>query len=341
MPKTLELGPKEKALVDKLISNAEKQTVKHMSELVSRFQKRFNSVTRTDTECRTNRANHPNLWPIMETFGGATLPPVALYNKSYKAMADLRAAIAGRKWTSLQAAIKMAEAAINKYDVAVTDYVNKVVTGSNRSVSALSFTKTAGMVALGVLCVTFAAPAATAALAEAGVVGAVAEGTYTAAMIHGSLGAFMATQIKGVASATGKIAVDEAKSINCKAHLYDTAYQTVFGLFAGAGAKGLNLKLSKFFSKNPKLASSLIKTRVSVGTMKSAVESIAGDVGKKRASAVAKKTAKNMTGRETQTELELLAFMNFVQDPVIKKALAAKLLELHKKEREYGPFPKK
>ncbi len=48
-----------------------------------------------------------------------------------------------------------------------------------------------------------------------------------------------------------------------------------------------------------------------------------------------------MTGRETQAELELLAFWNYVEDPAIKKALAAKLLELHKKEREYGPFPKK
>lgn len=341
MPKKIELGPKEKALLDKYLSKAEAQTTKHMKELASRFHKRFSSVTSIDTECRNNRANHPNLWPIMETLGGANLPPVALYTKGYKAMADLQAAIAGKKWTLLQKAIQKAEEAINKYDVAVTEYINKVVKGSNRSVSALSFSKTAGMVALGVLCVTFAAPFATTALAEAGVVGALAEGTVTTAMIHGSLGAFLATQVKGVASATGKIAFDSPKKIDCKAHLYDTAYQTVFGFFAGGGAKGLNPKLSKFFGKNPSLLSSQIKTRVSVGTMKAAVESIPNSVFKSRASAVAKVTAKNMTGKETQRELELLAIMNLAQDPVYRKALGEQLLRLHKKEREYGPFPKK
>ncbi len=336
MPQKVDLTPEQEAMVKDLLARAEKKTQKHMNELADRFHKRFRSITIIHSDCQKNRAEHPNLWPIMETMGGASMPKEALYTRSHKAMAKLRSEIRGRKWLTLQKTIFAAEKAINAYDVAVTDYVNRVVKGSNRSVSALKFTKTAGMVALGVLCVTFAAPAATGALAKAGLISELAQGAVSTAVIHGTLGAFLATQVKGLASATGKIAVGDAKKISPSKHLIDTAYQTVMGMVGGGSASKLNPKLASFFGKNPGALGTQVRTRLTFGTVKAALENIGGTITK-RAPAVAKATAKNMTGRETPAEFEALLIMQLAQDPVVRKDLAEQLM----KQREMGPFPKK
>lgn len=335
MPKKLELTPEQEAVIKHVIKDAEKKAQKHAGELADRFQKRFHSISMIHSDCQKNRAEHPNLWPIMEMMGRAAMPKEALYKRCFTAMAKLRKDIRANKWKTLQKTIADAEKAINAYDIAVTRYVNSVVSGSNRSVSALKFTKTAGMVALGVLCVTFAAPYVTGALAEAGMITALTEGTLSTAAIHGSLGAFFAVNLKGFASAVGKTSVGDFKRIDVKGHLKDTAYSTGMGIFAGWAGGASNGRLAQLFGKNAAAVNTQMRTRVTVGTLKAALEDIYATLTK-RAPAITKAAVKKMTGKETEAEFEALLFMEMLQDRVFVKALAEAL----EKQREMGPFPK-
>lgn len=126
-------------------------------------------------DCKKNRED---FWcaPICEKIGGVKLPPPGLAKKADKAVNQLEAAIRKGDFLQIQKAIAVAEKDLNAFSKEITTYYNGVMQGSSEAIVVLSWTKTAGFVAIGVLASTFGGGAVVAKFGLEGLGAATAAG---------------------------------------------------------------------------------------------------------------------------------------------------------------------
>ena len=316
MPKSPKMSPEDEKQLEVFFKKKEKEAVKALEVMAKAFRKRHDLTSHLWKGLDKDRNSHQVGFLFIEVFGGATFPRIHLMNDSRKDLIALEKAIKKRDWKKIPNLVKTTELRINKFHKTTSEYWNDISSGSTRAIFWTKFAKGVGMAATVALCTTFAAPAVAARLALLGV----AEGSITLAAAQAAAGGVLATQIKGVASGTGKLMagtkIDPYKS--GMAQLWETVEAGLFGLITGPASRFVN-------SKTAKTAATQLKSRATVAQVKSALERTWDAMGKSKAKPISKSVAKAMSGKESIEQVNDLIIMEAVKDPKFKKKLLEEL----------------